>query len=115
MRFTLTTAIAAAALLSSGAGTALASTNDGPPNRIDALNHAATMRSLALLHEQLEAQGNRISARPKTAPATTARIVAAGDGFRWVDGAIGAGVTAAALLTVAGVDSARRRPSASAH
>jgi hypothetical protein len=106
----LTTSVIVASLAAFSPATALASTDDGPPNRIDALNHAATMRSLALLHQQLAEQTERISAPAKTAPATTARLVAADDGFHWVDGAVGAGLTATVLIAVAGANSARRRP-----
>jgi hypothetical protein len=83
--------------------------------RIDAANHAATMRSLALLEQQLDAEAARIASPAKTAPTTTARIVASDTGFDWVDGAIGAGLTAAVLLAAGGVESARRRPSTTAH
>ena len=115
MHVKLTTSVVVASLAAVSPATALASTDDGPPNRIDALNHAATMRSLALLHEQLSEQAERISAPAKTAPATTARLVATDDGFRWVDGAVGAGLTAAVLIAVAGADCARRRPSMTAN
>jgi hypothetical protein len=109
MRFTLTTsAVVAALALSPGA--ALANTDD-PPNRVDADNHATTMHSLAVLHEQLEARAERIASPVKTAPTTTARIVATDSGFDWVDGAIGAGLAATVLLLAAGgVESARRHP-----
>ena len=114
MHFKLTTSVVVASLVAFSPATALASP-DGPPTRIDALNHAATMRSLALLHEQLDAQAERIAAPHKAAPTTTARIVATEEGFSWADGAIGGSLTAAVLLAAAGARSARRHPSTTAH
>jgi hypothetical protein len=114
VHFKLTTSVVVASLVAVSPAAAFAST-DGPPNRIDAANHAATMHSLAVLHEQLEARAERIAAPPKTAAPTTARIVATDSGFSWVDGAIGAGLTAAALLAAGGLQSARRHPSTPAH
>ncbi len=108
MRFTVSTALVVAALLALSAGTANADT----PDRIDAANRATTMHSLAVLHQQLDAQAARIASPHHSAPATTARI--ADQGFNWVDGTIGAGLTAALLLTAAGVTSARHRPSTTA-
>jgi hypothetical protein len=39
----------------------------------------------------------------------------ADDGFKWADGALGAGVTAALLLGAAGLASVRRAPTTRAH
>ncbi|MDA0164059.1 hypothetical protein OM076_27550 [Solirubrobacter ginsenosidimutans] len=114
MHFKLTTSVLVASLVAVSPAAALAST-DGPPNRIDAASHARTMHSLAVLHEQLDARAEAIAAPAKTAPATTTRIVTVSEGFSWVDGAIGAGVTAAVLLAAAGAQAARRLPSTTAH
>jgi hypothetical protein len=108
MRSTLTAAVAVLALAFS-TGTAFAGTNV-PPDQVDAANHALTMRSLARLRQQVDVQVARIASPPRTAPATTARLVPTDRGFSWADGAVGAGVTAALLLAAAGVQSARRRP-----
>ena len=113
MHFKLTTSVVVASLVAFSPATALANT-DGPPNRIDALNHAATMHSLAVLHEQLQARAERIAAPPKTVAATTTRLVATDSGFDWADGAIGAGLAAAVLLTAGGLQSVRRHPSTTA-
>jgi hypothetical protein len=110
MRFTLRTALVVAALLALSAGTAFAD----PADRVDAANHARAMHSLAVLHQQLDAQAERIAAPHRSAPATTARVAATDQGFNWVDGAIGAGLTAALVLAAAAVTSARHRSSTTA-
>jgi hypothetical protein len=112
MRFTLTTATVVAALALSP-GTALANTD--PPGLIDALDHARTMRSLALLRQHLDEQAAK-NARPvRTLAPATVRLVRADDGFDWVDGALGAGVTAALVAAAAGAATARHRSSTTAH
>jgi hypothetical protein len=105
LRSTLTTAALSVALLGVGAGSAAARPNVPLERQVEAANHEATMLALALKHE-----------RDAASPPQSARIVrvpVASNDFDWVDGAIGAGVTAAALLGVAGVDAARRQPSVS--
>jgi hypothetical protein len=115
MRSTRTTAILTVALFALGAGPAAAHP-EALSNRIDAENHATAMRSLALFHQQIEADLSPVTSPAK--PTQTVRVVratVADDGFDWTDGAIGAGLTAALLLAGAGVASARRHPSATAH
>jgi hypothetical protein len=109
MRFT--TVVVATAALALSPSTAPASTH--PPARVDAANHAGTMRSLARLHHQLDVQAARIAAPARTAPPATTRIVHSDEGFSWVDGAIGAGATAALLLAAGAVVASRPSPRAS--
>ena len=118
MRFTvITNTVVAGTLLTLSPGSAIAGTDD-VPNRVDAINHANTMRSLARLHEQLAEQTERNAAPVKVAPPSTVRIVRDETGFSWVDGAVGGGLTAAVLLAAAGAQTARRsagRPSPAPH
>ncbi len=114
MRSTLITAVLALALLALSAGPA-AARPDVSSNRIDAANHATAMRSLASFKQQIAADLERVTSPAPTAAARTVRIVrvpVTDNGFNWLDGAIGAGLTAALLLTGAGLASARRHPSA---
>jgi hypothetical protein len=101
------TPILVVALLAAGAAPAAA--RPEPPNRVDAANHAATMRSLA---RQRPRDGQLVSASPAgaPAPAPTVRVMHLRGGFDWVDAGIGAGLTGALLLGAAGVASVRRHP-----
>jgi hypothetical protein len=108
-----TTAILTVALISLGAGPAAAQPQ-ASPKRIEAENHAAAMRSVARFRQQIDAGTARVASPAPSAPPRTVTVVrapVAGDGFDWTDGAIGAGLTAALLLTGAGVASARRTSS----
>jgi hypothetical protein len=100
MRSTLIT-IFTVALLAAGAGSA-AARPDMSSNRIDAANHAASMRALAR-HDQVEA----VASPP--APAPIVRVAPVTDGgFNWIDAGIGAGLAAALMLVAAGVSAGRR-------
>ena len=103
MRFTLTTAVTVA-LLGLGATPAVAHPGLAPA-QVDAANHANTMRLLAVKHQR---DADAVGSMPPQA-ARVVRVPVAANGFDWVDGAIGAGVTAALLLGAAGAGSARRR------
>jgi hypothetical protein len=72
--------------------------------QVDAANHAATMLLLAAKHER-DAE-SVVPAPPQIA--RVVRVPVARDGFDWVDGSIGAGLTGALLLGAAGLGSARR-------
>ncbi len=97
--FITTTAVTVALL---GVGTAPAMAHPRLSEaQIDAANHANTMRLLAIKHQRDEQ-----TAPPQTA--SVVRVPVASDGFDWVDGAIGAGLTATVLLAAAGMGSARR-------
>jgi hypothetical protein len=112
MRSIRTTAVTAA-LLAVGASPALAHDS---AKRIEAVNHATAMRSIARFHQQIAA--DLAPATSSVRPTQTVRIVrapAADDGFDWADGAIGAGLAAALLLAGTGVASVRRHPSTKPH
>jgi hypothetical protein len=107
-RTALTSSIVAVALLAGGAGTAVAS-SEAPTGRADALRHGATMLSLARHHRAPS------TVIPAVEPTSVSFVRDAGaqvadDGFSWADGAIGAGVTVALLLSAAGLASSVRRP-----
>jgi hypothetical protein len=104
MRATLS-AIGAAAVLAAGAGTASAHT-DTPNGRADAARPAAAMRTQSLRDEQRAA----IAASREPAPQQSVHVTRVADGgFDWADAGIGAGLTAALLLSAVGVSSVRRQ------
>jgi hypothetical protein len=113
MRATLTT-ISVAALLAT-AGPASARPADVPPSHsAGAPRYAAAMRTQAargparqsLRNEQLAA----VAASRRPAPAPSVRVTrVVGGGFDWADAGIGAGLTAAVLLTAAGLSTLRRQ------
>jgi hypothetical protein len=111
MRSTLTISILAAALLLGSAGPAAARPGS-PSDRID----AATMRGIhaAGLRYQAEAtyHSDHINDAPasKPAPVQIVRVTRVADGgFDWADAGIGAGLTAALLLSAAAVATVRRQ------
>jgi hypothetical protein len=109
MRSTVITTAATIALFSLSAGPAAART-DFTPEQVDAANHATAMRELVIQHQR---EADTVSAPPQTA--RIVRVPVADTDFDWADGAIGAGLTAALLLGVAGVGTARRHASIAAH
>ena len=100
-RATLTT-IGAVVVLAASAGIASAHT-DTPSG--GAAVHAATMRSQSLHDEQVAA----VAASRELVPQSSAHLTRVEDGgFDWADAGIGAGLTAALLLSAVGVSSLRR-------
>ena len=77
-----------------------------PTGRADAAIRAQAMRAQSLHYEQLAAVA--ASRELERAPIVHVTRVADG-GFDWTDAGIGAGLTAALLLSAAGVSSLRRQ------
>jgi hypothetical protein len=104
MRATLST-VATVGLLAAGTGTAVARP-DVQTARDDAALHAQAVRAQGA---HLAAVASATQHRP---PATVqfTRSPLPDGGFDWADAGIGAGLTAALLLSAAGVSIARRQP-----
>jgi hypothetical protein len=109
MRTTVST-LSAVALLAAGAGSAAARPADMPLHRSAPSRQAAAPRTPPTYRYDLA--DNRppvaLPAEPAT-PATVRVIRAAGGSFDWADAGIGAALTAALLLSAAGVSTLRRQ------
>jgi hypothetical protein len=117
MRATLST-VAVVALLAAGAGAGGASARtDTATGRADAARRAAAMRAQGLhdarrpaaqsLHDERLAA---VASSREPSPAPSVRVTRVADGgFDWADAGIGAGLTAALLLSAAGVSTLRRQ------
>ena len=109
MRATLTT-ICAAALLAAGAGSAAARPADMPVHRSDAARHAQALRTQSVNYHHLGGDRPTVASPAQPAPAPIVRVIRAADGgFDWADAGIGAGLSAALLLSAAGVSALRRQ------
>jgi hypothetical protein len=117
MRATLTTA-SAVALLAAAAGSASARPADLPLHRGDVTGHPPAMSIPPLNYQHVGGDRHMVASSAQPAPGPIARITRtplADGGFDWADAGIGAGLTAALLLSGAGVAVSRRhRPTTTA-
>ena len=103
--------VSVVAVLATGAGPAFAHT-DTPSGRPGVAAHTTVMPSQSVRDEQNAA----VAASREPLPQASVRVTrVAGGGFDWTDAAIGAGLTAALLLSGAGLSSLRRQHTPATH